>query len=205
MQTECATKMTEYIVTKINGIYHVYYSENSYYINHHANDPIWKTFIYESSETQRHFKNYESRGISQIQFQHCSQCLAIGNFKLDLKIEGRWWSKNDFGNTYWYTLGWKVTDNTGQSKTIVIKGSSIESTISKFLNSLAQFDTLEEYISLEEASNNQDWGLKEITDKICSLAKIIELYNKYKQINPALAIVTEIEELVEKRLKEILS
>ncbi|MDE6339558.1 MAG: hypothetical protein K2K97_07200, partial [Muribaculaceae bacterium] len=80
----------------------------------------------------------------------------------------------------------------------------IEERISKLLNQLVQFECLDDLLATEALDDKSRWNTLELCDKICELAAVVDLYKKYKDINPATAIVRDMEVLIEKRLKDMI-
>ena len=76
-----------------------------------------------------------------------------------------------------YTLGCEVSDKDNK-KIIIISGYKFDDLITRFLNKLAQYENLNDYLETEELGNNDQWELQNVADRICNLAKVIELYKK---------------------------
>ena len=73
-----------------------------------------------------------------------------------------------------------------------------------FLNRIVQFESLNDYMAYEEAHKEEEWENKDVCDKIVELAKVIELYKKYHEINRALSITHDMEDLINRRLRSLL-
>lgn len=136
------------------------------------------------------------------------------DFKTDIfifskEITGRFWHKYGFGKEF--EAGCLVTDvNSKISHMCYFDGGdftnswdseSIAIGFINFLNKLVQFESLEDYIIYEEAYK---WKNKDLSDKILQLAKVIELYKKYYEINRALSITHKMEKLIDYRLEILL-
>lgn len=162
-------------------------------------DKLWAQCDYTECWTDTHYEGFKSKGICTFDFGDTKK---IGNFILGQIITGNWIKENDF-NPMKYTLGCEVSDKDNK-KIIIISGYKFDDLITRFLNKLAQYENLNDYLEAEELGNNDQWELQNVTDRICNLAKVIELYKKYKLINPALAIVRDMETLIEERLKQLM-
>lgn len=160
-------------------------------------------------------KNHSVRSGGIISVQIMDECWEHFNkkekFHLDSLCSGSYSHKEGFGKVF--KLGWNIKDQNGKSHTLIITGGdftnswgyySIIRDICRFLNELYQYDSIEDYLASKEVCDNSEWNLKDICDKVVSLAKVIELYQKYKSINPALLIVQEMEKTIENRLREII-
>ena len=131
-------------------------------------------------------------------------------FHLDNSCAGNYWHES---RRNIFELGWNIKEQSGKSHTLIITGVyfnnslwyfSIVRGICRFLNELYQYDTIEDYLAFKEVCDSSEWKSKDVCDKIVSLAKVIELNQKYKSINPALRCVWEMEQAIEKRLKDII-
>ncbi|MDE7412928.1 MAG: hypothetical protein K2N05_03935 [Muribaculaceae bacterium] len=151
----------------------------------------------------RHYINYQSKGICSIDL---GKTTKIGNFTIDRLVQGNWTSENDFTPCR-YTLGWSITDGNKEKTVITIKAHNTDDLnrqITSFLNELCQYHSLEDCLNTSTLADKTQWNSQDTAEKICQLAKVIELYKKYKLINPALAIVRDMEALIEERLKQII-
>lgn len=154
--------------------------------------------------------NSQSGGIISIQIMNeCLEHLHNNEkYHLDSSCSGSYVHKENFGKIF--KLGWNIKDQNGKSHTLIITGGdftnswgsySIVQDICRFLNELYLYDSIEDYLASKEVCDDSEWKSKEICDKVVSLAKVIELYQKYKSINPALLIVQEMEKAIENRLR----
>ena len=157
--------------------------------------------------------NSQSGGIISVQIiEQCWEHLYNKEkFHLDNSCSGNYCHEFGFGKIF--ELGWNIKEQSGKSHTLIITGGdftnsfgyfSIIHGICRFLNELYQYDNIEDYLASKEVCDSSEWKPKNVCDKIVSLAKVIELYQKYKSINPALLIVRKMEKAIEKRLKEII-
>lgn len=139
----------------------------------------------------------------------------IGDFIISKEMTGAFWKEGQF-NTY-FEIGCRVWQQIYTSeknfKMIYIHGSifgnvskefSISRSLTHFFNKLIQFKNLEDFLAYEEANKDEEWENKDVCDKILELAKVIELYKKYYEINRALTITHEMEDLINQRLKSLL-
>ena len=134
------------------------------------------------------------------------------NYKFSKRMTGSYWHKDGFGKVF--EAGCLVKDrNSNISHMCYFSGGdftnswcseSIANGFVNFLNKLVQFESLEDYITYEEVHKDEEWGNKDVCDKILELAKVIELYKKYHEINRALSITHEMEDLINRRIKFLL-
>lgn len=177
---------------------------SSFYINSKTPqayiDAIWAEWVFNQETTHYHYRNYQSKGICSIDL---GKTTKIGNFTIDRFVQGNWTTENDFTSEY-YTFGWSITDCNKEKTVITMKGYNLNRLITSFLNELCQYHSLEDYLNTSTLADKTQWNSQDTAEKICQLAKVIELYKKYKLINPALAIVRDMEALIEERLKQII-
>lgn len=148
----------------------------------------------------------------------------IDNYDISEEMIGRWClvpykevhnNGTLTGNKVVFEAGCMVTDrNTKISRICYFEGEekghtwnekSIATSFVNYLNKLVQFESLEDYITYEEAFQKGNWENKDVCVKILELAKVIELYKKYYEINRALNITHEMEELINKRIKSLIN
>lgn len=112
-----------------------------------------------------------------------------------------------------FNLCWNIRDNKTTSRPLHITGGdytndwnyrSIASGITKFLNELHQFQSIDDYILYKNFSSTTNWDSKDICDKIISLAEIIKLYKNYIKINPSLPFIKEFDNLIQKTIKNLI-
>lgn len=155
-----------------------------------------------------------SKGIISITFDQQTGPI-FGNFRLGKKISGSYWMDDYLYRKF--IIGFEVWQDiyTGNrhSKICYFKGKiykedwngrAVGMHFVSCLNNLIQFDCLEDYFSYLEVNNEEEWENKDICDKILELAKVIELYKKYQEINKALSVTHEMGELIKRRLKSLL-
>lgn len=133
-------------------------------------------------------------------------------YEFSHEIIGNYWPKEGYGKIF--EAGCEVQDKknkisymcyfTGGDFTNSWCRNSVAKGFVNFLNTFYQFKSLEDYIAYDKANNNEEWDDKKMSEKILELSKIIELYKKYYEINRALPITHEIEDLINKRLKSLL-
>lgn len=198
--------MKKYYITKLGNVFRaVEFKEGE-----EQPDNMWLKF--EVDYTSNTY-NSKSGGIISVQIidQCCKHLSNEEKFHLDNSCSGNYCHEFGFGKIF--ELGWNIKEQSGKSHTFIITGGdftnsfghfSIVHGICIFLNELYQYDTIEDYLASKEVCDSSEWKAKDVCDKIVSLAKVIELYQKYKSINPALLIVRKMEKAIEKRLKEII-
>ena len=139
------------------------------------------------------------------------------DFKTDIfifskEITGRFFEEGYYGRAF--EAGCMITDVNSKISHMCYFGgkftrdstdywveSSIVRAFVNFLNILVQFESLNDYIIYKE---NHTWKNKDLSDKILQLAKVIELYKKYYEINRALSITHKMEKLIDYRLEILL-
>lgn len=193
--------MAKYILGRKNGIFNIHLLNNKTDMDkiESSNDVLLEVEETRTC-TDRHFKDYQSKGICVFDF---GMHITFGNFTINRLMQGSWTCFNDYSNSK-STYGCHVKDTTGEETVVIIEGYHITDEIVKFFNILSQFESLKEYLSVNVLDYNSHWASLELADKICELAEVVKIYKKYKEINPATAIVRDMESLIEKRLKSII-
>lgn len=147
----------------------------------------------------------QSDGIISIEVE--SPEPAWSEFQFNIVSNGSYIHQFGYGKVF--TLGWNIKDKENNSHVCLVHGGdltnswgyqSIARGIVQFLNILYQYKNLDDYKAAEESQDEALWKSKDTCDKILQLANVISLYKKYKEINPALGIVKQMENLIEKRL-----
>lgn len=152
-----------------------------------------------------------------IDYQHYSADVNKSDRIISVEVKNHepTWSAFHFGTIIngryksRFILGWEVRDKEnncqicliqGKVPSIYWSGSSIAREIVLFLNILYQYENLIDYKASNDFQNDSLWETKDICEKILQLANVINLYTKYKEINPALGIVKQMESLIEQKL-----
>lgn len=140
-----------------------------------------------------------------------NQCdyIKVGQFGIAPTIKGRIWHQNNFGNVW--ELLFDIKDKNSQSENLLYKSGeftnsfssfSIAYSITKFMNTIHRFVSVEDYRIYEIISDKQR---HESEDEILNISKVINLYRKYEQINPVFPYKNQLREWIEKKLKTLIS
>ncbi|MDE6019743.1 MAG: hypothetical protein K2H01_01920 [Ruminococcus sp.] len=140
----------------------------------------------------------------------------ISDFIISQEMTGSFWEVDQFNSDF--EIGCRVWQqiytSEKNSKMIYIHGSifrneskefAITNSLTLFFNKLIQFKNLEDFLVYEEAHKDEEWENKEVCDKILELAKVIELYKKFHEINRALSVTHDMEDLINRRLISLLT
>ena len=154
-----------------------------------------------------------SGSLSIVYYDGPYKSFGYENYEFPYEMTGNFWHVEGFGKKFEASCEVKDKGKNTSYICYFIGGDFTNSWCSKsiawgfvnFLNKLVQFECLEDYKKYEEANNNNAWINKDVCDKILELAKVIELYKKYYEINRALSITHEMEELINKRLRYIIN
>lgn len=150
--------------------------------------------------------------LSIVHSNHPTVFFYHGNYEFSKEMSGNFWHKYGFGKIF--EVGCWVKDNknnishmcyfNGGAFTNEWGSVAVAEGFVNFLNQLVQFENLEDFLVYKDAQKNEEWENKNICDKILELAKVIELYKKYYEINRALHVTHEIEDLINQRLQSLL-
>ena len=194
-------KMVKYILGRKNGIFSIREIEKNTDIEEVVSSyDSWYECEAISSCTDWHYHNYESKGVCSFDF---GQDISIGDFTIVRYMKGNYTCHNDYSMPY-ITYGCEIRDSFGTKSVTVLKGLDIKLKIIKLLNTLSQFDCLNDFLTVKLLENKENWETLELADKICEIADVVNLYKKYKEINPALSIVRDVESLIDARIKSLI-
>ncbi len=197
----------KFVVCNVGKCYHVYTYQKEYI------DEIDDLVAIIDTDYAEEYAGGSKNGTVSLRIDiEESKEFMVNNFVLSKEMTGRYWHENGYGKVF--EAGCLIKDRnnevtrvcyfTGGDFTNSWKPISIAFGFVNFLNKLAQFETLEDYVAYEGAILDEQWEHKDVCEKILNLAKVIDLYKKYKEINRTLSITHEMEELINRRLRSLL-
>ncbi len=139
--------------------------------------------------------------------------IKVGNFLIKRTLSGSIWHKDGFGKCW--ELSCQVKDLEFESfDNLIISGGaftnsfgfgSVVGSIASFFNKLQQFENLEDWHLYHNAQkSNTDREQEEKDAQIFSVGELINLFAKYKALNPVSPITKNLQQMIESQLKDIM-
>lgn len=145
---------------------------------------------------------------SWMQINLSSNYIKVGQFGVANIIKGRMWHQKGYGKVW--ELLFNINDENSHSEKILYRDStftnsfssfSIAYSITKFMNTIHRFVSVEDYRIYKIISDDQRYDSE---DEILNISKVINLYRKYEQIDPVFPYKDQLREWIEKKLKTLI-